>query len=393
MSSFLRKSIEARIRGEGGGGPLGAILGPLSSLYGLGVGARLGLYRAGVLKPRRLSCGVISVGNITVGGSGKTPITMFIASYLKERGAKVAVVSRGYGGTQKGLAVVGDGKDVLLGAREAGDEPVLMARRLEGVPVITGADRYSAGLFAMERFGAEVIVLDDGFQHIALHRDLNILLMDGGMSLSRARLLPAGPLREPVSAIGRAHLVLVKGGCLTTEDSELVSRYGLMRAGFTYRPRGLTDLLSGKSLEVEALRNRPLLALSAIAGPGSFFGTLEGLGLNVVGTMTYPDHHAYGPQDIEAVREKMDRTGAEAIITTEKDGVKLGGLVGAKGPEVYALVIDVEIKEMGALRAALSPFARERAGKEGGAKKRRGPSARQPRKGTTGAKHGRGRGK
>ncbi len=372
MAGFLRKSIEARIRGEGGGGVLGAVLGPLSSLYGAGVSVRLGLYRAGVLKPRRLGCGVISIGNITAGGSGKTPVTMFIAGYLRDRGVRVAVVSRGYGGTSKGVSVVSDGAGVLMGPGEAGDEPVLMARRLVGVPVVISSDRYEAGRLAMERFGAEVIVLDDGFQHLALHRDLNILLVDGAMGLSRARLLPAGPLREPLGSISRAHLVLVKGGCLSSEDRALIDDHGLMSTGFVYRPVGVKDLRTGKSLEVDALGGTPLFALSGIAGPGSFSETLEGLGLEVKGSLAYPDHHVYGAEDMRVIGAKMRETGAEAVITTEKDGVKIEGLLGGKGPRCYALVIDVEIEGRGVLDAALAPFTRHGAGGLGSAGCRKG---------------------
>ncbi len=365
MGNFFRDLVERSIRGGEGTGPLGAVFRPLAGLYGTGVRARLGLYRAGVLKPRALSCAVISVGNITVGGSGKTPMTMFIASYLKGKGAGVAVVSRGYGGSHKGAGIVSRGEGALMGPGEAGDEPVLMARRLKGVPVVIGAERFSAGQLAIEEFSPDVIILDDGFQHIGLKRDLNILLVDGNMSLANARLLPAGPLREPLTALSRADMVLVKGGRLRPGDRELINEQGLMATGFVYRAGGLRGLASSKPLEIKDIKRAPVLIVSAIADPESFSRTLSGLGIKARAVMTYSDHHAYDAGDIKAIKARMEETGAEVLITTEKDGVKLEALLQGAGIRAYALAIDVEIKGMGAFRAAMAPFARGQEGTQG----------------------------
>ncbi|MFQ5354014.1 MAG: tetraacyldisaccharide 4'-kinase [Thermodesulfobacteriota bacterium] len=363
MGGIIRKTVESYIRGEASGGA-GTLLEPLSYLYEAGVRTRLGLYRAGVLRPRSLPCKVISVGNITAGGSGKTPVAMHIARYLKKRGARVVIVSRGYGGSLKGPAIVSNGSDdgVILGPGEAGDEPVLMARRLKGVPVVVGAKRYEAGTLAVKEFAPTVIILDDGFQHIRLSRDLNILLVDGALPLAGSRLLPAGPLREPVSACRRADLVLVKGGSLNDRDKDLLRGYDIQSTGFVYRAGKVMNLATGETLTVAALKGKSLLAVAGIARPSSFFGTLQGQGLKVVGTISYTDHHPYGTDDIRAIREKMKTCGAAALITTEKDGVKLAALVKGSDVTCYALSIDVVLKEKSVFRRAMAPFT-EGAGK------------------------------
>ncbi len=358
MGNFIRKTIEGHIRGESAGGPLAAVLGPLSALYGAGVSARLGLYRAGLFRPKALPCPVISVGNITAGGSGKTPVTMFIADYLTKRGVRVVILSRGYGGSVRGAAVAGNGGEARLSPAEAGDEPALMARRLAGVPVVIGADRYEAGRLAVKEFSPDVVVLDDGFQHMGLARDLNILLVDGSRPLAGARLLPAGPLREPLTALSRADMVLVKGGRLGSGDRELIAGYGLMTGGFVYRVEGLRDLATGGTLTVKSYGKDPVLAVSAIADPASFLRTLSGIGMKVAHAMDFPDHHPYDAGDVRAMGERMRETGAAGIVTTEKDGVKLQGPLKGAGVRAHALVIEVEIKEMGPFRAAMAPFVR-----------------------------------
>jgi len=356
MSGFVRKGVESYIQGKGRAG-VWTLLQPLSYLYEAGVRTRLGLYRAGALRSRSLPCSVISVGNITAGGSGKTPLTMYIARYLMKRGARVVIVSRGYGGSLKGLGVVSNGAgEILLGAAEAGDEPLLMARSLRGVPVVVGADRFAAGTLAIKEFSPTVIILDDGFQHIRLFRDLNILLVDGSVPLTGARLLPAGPLREPLSAIKRADMVLVKGGSLNDYDKELLGRYNFRATGFVYMAGGVTDLETNESLTLADLKGVPLMAIAGIARPESFFTTLKDSGLKVVGTISYSDHYPYKAEDISVISEKMKTSGAEAFITTEKDGVKLSPLLRGGGLAGYALSIDVRLKEKSVFKRAMAPF-------------------------------------
>ncbi len=355
MSGFIRKAVESYIS-AGGDGPAGALLRPLAGLYGAGVRARLALYRAGFLKPKTLPCKVISVGNITAGGTGKTPVTMHIARYLKDKGLAVVILSRGYGGSLKEAGVVSDGHEVLLGPAEAGDEPVLMARRLKDIPVVVGANRFSAGELAIKKFSPDVIILDDGFQHIRLSRDLNILLIDGAVELGSSRLLPAGPLRESLAGLKRADMVLVKGGRLQERDRVLMREYNLIENGFVFKATGVMELSEGKARPVKAIKGRALLAVAAIARPHSFFSLLKDLGMSIAGAMTYTDHHAYNAGDIEAVRLKMRETGAEAIITTEKDGVKLASLLRGSDIACYTLTITLEMKNKSAFIEAMRSF-------------------------------------
>ena len=319
-------------------GPAGIILKPLSLVYRTGVSLRLSLYRAGVLKARRLARPVISIGNITAGGSGKTPMTIHIAELLRKKGHSVAILSRGYKRSSKGVIAVSDTERLLISPAEAGDEPYLMARRLSGVPVIVGEDRVKAGEYAIGRFSPEVILLDDGFQHIRLYRDLNILLVDSTAAFGNNRLLPAGLLREPVNAVGRADLVMVKGDRLTPGDKEHLKGFALETLGFNYKVTGATRLKTSKRLAPDELKGLKAFALAGVANPTAFLETLKGLGVSITGKRMYRDHHPYSKADFDSILSAS--AGAEAIVTTEKDAVKLEGFDEAKIP-VYAVSIEV----------------------------------------------------
>lgn len=348
---FSRQEVEKCMRRERLGAAPHAILYSLSVIYGIAVRLRLLLYRAGVLRTKRVPCPVISVGNITVGGTGKTPVAIFIASLLKESGKRVVVLSRGYKRGGKSIETVSDGRDILLGPKMSGDEPHLIAKRLQGVPVVVGADRVKAALYAIEKFSPDVIVLDDGFQHIRLERDFNILLTDPVKGFGRY-LLPRGILREPVEGIGRASLVMGRG--FSKPDMELIKRFKLPVMEYEYRPTGLIDVKDGGSMGVEYLKGRKVLAFCAIANPESFFSTLEGLGAEVTDRVLFPDHHGYTQKDLDTVMGR--REGSQVLITTEKDAVKFEGLNVPKG-SVYALGIDVHMKERERLKGQLMSIA------------------------------------
>lgn len=347
----VREDIERWMRSERI--PVGAhvLLSAASGVYGLGVGLRLSLYRSGIVKPERLPVPVISVGNLTVGGTGKTPVTMHLARLLKKMGRRPAVVSRGYGGTAKGPAVVSDGEKTLLTPAEAGDEPVLMARSLPGVPVVVSARRAEGGRLAFERFSSDVLILDDGFQHIGLARDLDILLVDGRRGFGNGYLVPRGVLREPARHAGRADLVLVKdGGAFGSGGGP--KGVDLPAAAFEYRPGELVELGSGEKTPASGLRGRRVTALSAIAEPGSFASVLTGLGAEVAVELAYPDHHAYSPEDVKDIGAASE--GTDLIVTTEKDAVKLA-LLGPslEGLPIFTLTIDLATDD-DRLRRALS---------------------------------------
>ncbi len=325
-------------------GPARLILSPLSLVYGAGVRLRLSLYSAGILKTRKLPCAVISVGNITAGGTGKTPMTMHIAGLLKKRGVRVAILSRGYKRKSRGVCVVSDGKDILLDPLQAGDEPYLMALRLPDVPVVVGEDRVKAGEYLIKRFSPECIVLDDGFQHVRLSRDLNILLVDSKTGLGGDRLLPGGILREPSGGIARADLLLVKDTGLKTSEEQRLKGFNLPLLRFHYSVTGAFQLMRKRRLAPAELKGKKVLALAGVANPQSFLETLEELGVSITEKLLYRDHHPYSKADIDKI--KAASAGAELIITTEKDGVKLESFAGEKGlAPIYALGIDVTMKE------------------------------------------------
>lgn len=298
----------------------------LSILYGAAVRIRVALYSSGLLKVRAIGCKVVSVGNITVGGTGKTPTVEFIARHLHERGVRVAILSRGYGRKGKGIGIVSDGQQLLLGPEEAGDEPYMLARRLKNIPVFVGADRYEAGRYALQRFPLDVIILDDGFQHIRLKRDLDILLVDGEKGFGNAHLLPRGPLREPLSGMKRADIFLITKASSDTgriADSIIDKQPEAAVFKSSYRPESIISLIDGAKTGLDAISGRKVMALSAIANPSSFITLLSSLDCTLVSEVSFPDHYSYAAKDMEGVEEKAKAAGAEFIVTTEKDAVKI----------------------------------------------------------------------
>jgi tetraacyldisaccharide 4'-kinase len=297
---------------------------PLAWIYAFALRVRALFYRLGLFKTHRLPCPVIAVGNITVGGTGKTPVTAYIARVLIKQGYRVAVLSRGYGGSLEGqTCVVSDGVTIMLGAGECGDEPYLLASTLPGLMVVIGPDRYAAGQMAMQQLSPDVFLLDDGFQHLRLHRDLNILLQDYSRPVGNGLTLPAGILREPATAAGRADLVLftrAPDGAATPPVASgtpaCVSRHAL---------GDLLPLPGGAPLPLSGCTG-PVLAFAGIADPEAFFAGLRTEGLNLAGCLSFPDHAAYTKERCHEIAEAMKSCGAEYLVTTEKDGVKLQNL-------------------------------------------------------------------
>jgi len=328
-----------------------AVLYTLSVLYGLIVRARIFFYAAGIYKTKKLPCPVISVGNITVGGTGKTPVAIFIAGLLSAKGKRAAILSRGYDRQTKGIAVVSDGVNVLLDPAQAGDEPHLIAARLKDVPVIVGRDRCKAGLFAVEKFAPDVIILDDGFQHIALHRDVNILLVDSQDGFGNGHLLPRGVLREPVSGAARADIVMIKGKGVTQPHMSVELDKKTPVFNFAYKPQCLVDLKNGAKTPLELIRGKDVVAVSGIAAPESFTATLKELNTRITKTLIYPDHHDYTEKDLQDIASACGPNGL--IVTTEKDGVKLKRFA-SKGKPLYALSISVSMDDTAGFEKALA---------------------------------------
>jgi tetraacyldisaccharide 4'-kinase len=313
----------------------------LSLPYGGIIAARNRLYDGDLLKQDKLPRPVISVGNLTVGGTGKTPTVIFIAHILKERGYRPAVLSRGYGGHAHGpVNVVSDGNRIRLGWREAGDEPVLIARALPGIPVLTGSRRLLTGRAAVETFGADVLILDDGFQHRSLFRDIDLVLLAAARPFGNGFLLPRGPLREPAESFGRADILLRTGNEGNGESLKEAASLPSFRA--IHKPQGLVAGGTGRIEPVAALSGQKVFAFAGIGSPDSFRRSLTELGAAVVGFRVFPDHHPYNPSDIENLRRLAAESGAARIVTTEKDGIRLADFPDFPA-ELFLLRIAMEI--------------------------------------------------
>ncbi len=291
--------------------------------YSLLLWLRAKLYQYGLFKSYRLHCPVISIGNLAVGGTGKTPVTAWIANLLIRQGKRVAVLSRGYGGQLQGRpTVVSDGQNILCTAQEAGDEPYLLASSVPGLMVVVGADRYQAGLLALERLKPEIILLDDGFQHIRLKRDLNILLLDAAKPFGNGFTLPLGLLREPPSAMKRADFVIY-----TRHRPGLqVADPGLPYCCTRHQLTSLRRLDNGTELPCDTLKQARIAAFAGIARPQDFFDGLQQLGLPVIARLALPDHAQYNAAQLAELGELVQTSSPDWLVTTEKDGVKLSNL-------------------------------------------------------------------
>jgi tetraacyldisaccharide 4'-kinase len=299
-----------------------------AAAYRAALTARSASYRIGLLSTRGLPVPVISVGNITVGGSGKTPLAEVVVLALAEMGARPAIVSRGYGRRTRGVRIVADGGGLRLGARDGGDEPVLLAERLPGVPIVVGESRYEAGAVAVGTCFANALVLDDGFQHRALTKDLEIVVVSGSDPWGNGRLFPRGSLREPLSALKRAGLVVVTNpptAASTSDVARVLRRRGSAATVLSgaYRPTSLRRGDHVRAEAPEALAGRKVLLLAGLAAPRGFVATVESLGAEVAGLAEFPDHHWYTPGDLARVAARVREAGAEAVLTTEKDWVRL----------------------------------------------------------------------
>ncbi len=325
-----------------------------AAVFHVALASRSASYRIGLLSTRGLPVPVISVGNVTVGGSGKTPLAEVVVLALRDMGARPALISRGYGRRTRGVRIVADSGGIRLGARDGGDEPVLLAERLPGVPVVVGESRYDAGAVAVGTCGAGSLVLDDGFQHRTLRKDLEIVVVSGLDPWGNGRLFPRGSLREPLSALRRAGLVVVTNPPTSTAVSDIAR--GLRKTGSAatvisgaYHPTSLRRGDHGPAEGPEALAGRKVLALAGLAAPKGFVTTAARLGAEVVELAEFPDHYWYTTSDLARVAARARETGAEAVLTTEKDWVRLRGM--ARG-DVPFWVLSVRL-DMGADRAAL----------------------------------------
>lgn len=359
-----------------------AVLAALSVVYRFLLYMRNQWYRLGLKRPAELPCFVISVGNITVGGTGKTPVVEYLARMLQSAGQKVSVLTRGYKSQLKDRTdsgIVSDYERIRLDADTAGDESLLLAQNLPGIPVLAGRNRTRSGGIACQRFHSDIIILDDGFQHRQLQRNIDIVVIDATNPFGNGYLLPRGFLREPVHNLARADLLIItradqiKAQELDSLKQRLQSFNGrapIFTAAHSpafMRRIGATDALSGKQSDstarfqrweglvgedavgLENLTGKPVTLVSGIGNPASFEKTIAELGGQVVEHLRFPDHYRYQPDDIRCIAAGARANGVQMVIMTEKDAVKLGPhlieLINSSDVTFYSLVITLKLQQ------------------------------------------------
>jgi tetraacyldisaccharide 4'-kinase len=335
----------------------------LSLLYRAIVEARLALYRNRIFRSHSHGCLVISVGNLTVGGTGKTPVVELLARALQEGGRRVAILSRGYKSVPRPLVlrlvdritkkkavfiprVVCDGQSLLLDSRTAGDEPFMLANNLRGVVVLVDRDRVKSGSYAVKEFQSDTLILDDGFQYIRMRHGLEVVLVDRQAPFGNEFMLPRGTLREPPRNLRRAtHIFLTK--CDGSDNSAIIAR--IRRYNRTadiiecaHRPKHLRNLVTGEIKPLEFLRGLRIGSLCGIAVPESFENALRQLGAEIEISKTYADHHRFSPKEIESFIRRCGRRELDAILTTEKDAVRIPRIMEPEVPLHY-LRVEIEI--------------------------------------------------
>jgi tetraacyldisaccharide 4'-kinase len=349
-------------------------LAPLSILYGALTRARAGLYRSGFLKTERVGAPVISVGNLTAGGTGKTPLVEWVARAVAAEGLRACVLTRGYGREDESRRVlVSDCERVLASVSEGGDEPVLLAESLAGVAsVVRDRDRVAGARWAREELGAQVFVLDDGFQHMRIARDLDVVTLDATEPWGGGHMLPRGLLREPVDALARADCVVITRSDLTHDLESLRAEVARLTSACVIasrvRTRGLRrigeQLTTGEEnarTNVESLTNvvgltdvesivaaGPVAAFCGVGNPRAFFEQLRKEGFDLRHARPFPDHHAYTRGEVETLAREAEGVGARALLTTAKDAVKLRAH--AFTLPCYVVEIELEFDDEGSLR-------------------------------------------
>ncbi|MEQ1793345.1 MAG: tetraacyldisaccharide 4'-kinase [Nitrospira sp.] len=332
------------------GDPVRSWLGGVACLYGLVVRARLWAYDRGWKRQSRLPCLVVSVGNLTVGGTGKTPMVILLTEWLQAQGHRVAVLSRGYKRTSTAAQVlVSDGERILVGPAEAGDEPYLIATRCPKAIVAVGADRAAVGRWVLDQWPVDWMVLDDGFQHRALYRDLDVVLIDATDATGLDALLPAGRLREPLTGIRRAAAVVITRADTERDVAAVRARLqallaeNTVQADVTFRPEEVVSVATGVRHAADWCVGKKAWLVSGIGNSESFRRLAMANGLQVLGETAFADHHAYRSEELDRIRMQVKRSNVELVLTTEKDAGKLAPLLTADDPW-WALRLGADVR-------------------------------------------------
>lgn len=354
---------------------IGSLLQALINPYYTGYIIKRTLFQKGVLRSRRLSeVPIICIGNLTVGGTGKSPFVAYVTEHLLQNGKKTVIISRGFKGKKNSCpTIVSDGNDLIdTDYKNVGDEPLMLARALPGTPVVIGRNRFSAAQLAYERFKPDVILLDDGFQHWALERDFDVVLFDATQPLSELRLLPSGRLREPLSAVARAHAVVITKTNFA-EQAQRKKLENIIRANAKVTPifhselhiDGLRAIMCEEPLSPESVSGKKIIAFCGIANPSSFSSLIQCLGANIVSFHTYRDHYPFSRQDTQKIERSFRDNECDVIITTEKDAVRLNGIIDTALPYCYMKVSPTLYKnEEDAFWNMLSPVLSQRSSKK-----------------------------
>jgi tetraacyldisaccharide 4'-kinase len=319
----------------------------LSKLYGFALSIRLFLYRAGIFKSRKLKTKVISVGNVTVGGTGKTPLVIYLAEKLKEKKKRVVILTRGYKRKNKNMVDLNRENKDKFSWEEVGDEPFLMSRRLEDIPIMVTKHRFVSGVYAIKKYDPDVLILDDGFQHLKLQRDLDLVVVDSTNPWGNGKLLPAGILREPLSSLKRVNIFILTK---TDQASDLAETKNTLKqykpqapmVDSVYRISSVEDLSDQSTVDSDALENKKALAFSGIGNPQSFENSLRQLKISVVRHRIFNDHFAYRLKDLLSLIAEAKSLGADFLVTTEKDSVRIPMINRLEVP-IYVLRIDLQI--------------------------------------------------
>lgn len=340
----MRSKIESIIYDDGKNPVLSLrfILFLLSKLFSLIVSLRRTLYKKEIIKSFAPKAKVISVGNITAGGTGKTPFTIFISRLLKENGYKPAVISRGYGGSlESSGGIVHDGKNILVSVDEAGDEPYLIAEKLKDVPVYVGSNRVKSAQRACQN-GADFLVLDDGFQHLKIKRNIEIVLLDSEKPFGNGHLIPRGSLRDPLKYLSLGDIFIATRSKPNKNLSPIESKISGKKVFRTNHKATLLDK-DGNPYDPNTIKGRSVYAFSGIASNNKFRESVKNSGLNIKDYEEYGDHHQYSRQDIEEITNRAAQ--CNFIITTEKDFVKIKDL--SRWDNLLILAIEIEFLDKG----------------------------------------------
>ena len=310
-----------------------ASLTPLAWLFGAAARLRRAAYKRCASLSKGLPVPIVCVGSIAAGGTGKTPTVIALAEMFAEAGVRPAIICSGYGGRRRGATIVSDGKRLMAGVEEVGDEAIMVGRKLlkKGIPVLAGRERFEVGRLALRLFKPDVIILDDGFQHLKLRRDVDLVVLDAESPLGTGKLLPAGTLREPPSALEEASMILLMG----EGETKVKVSIPIFRARI--EPSWLRPIGETRFLPLEALRGKRVLGLCSIGNPRSFKRTLLSLGIASLEAIEFPDHHLYSKDDLDLIRRRM--RGFDLLITTEKDEPKLERLGFKDG-----LVLEISVR-------------------------------------------------